>query len=124
MLDFSEILPPALTEHLSPAPAPEPSLAESLRQGQVDHGARVTQNEADMRDLISSSAQLTAAAENIRLQRRVSWLTVVSLIVAAIAAAAAIAALRNSGNAPAPAPAVRPSVSQTQQRESSTPSAP
>lgn len=124
VLDFSQILPPALTEHLSPAPAPEPSLAESLRQGQLDHGATVTQNEADMRDLISSSAQLTAAAENIRLQRRVSWLTVVSLIVAAIAAAAAIAALHNSGNAPAPAPAVRPSVSQTQQRESSTPSAP
>jgi hypothetical protein len=114
LLDFSQVLPPDLMEHLNPAPTLQPSLAESLRLGQLDQGTMVTENEADMRDLINSSAQLTAAAENIRLQRRVSWLTIVSLIVAAIAATAAIAALHISSNARAPAPAVRPSGSRTQ----------
>jgi hypothetical protein len=31
--------------------------------------------ESDLRDRLNTSAQLTAAAENLRLQRRVFWLT-------------------------------------------------
>ena len=110
VLDFTQVLPPALTEHLRPDrtaaarrttwrpwkrrnrqtaeacrhpgrrsrpdtanPAPalpaQSSLAELLRQGQIDQGTLVTQAEADLRDLINTSAQLTAATENIRLQR-------------------------------------------------------
>jgi hypothetical protein len=45
--------------------------------------------------------------QNLRLQRRVLWLTIVSLIVAVIAAAAAVVALRMSGNK-APATPRRP----------------
>jgi hypothetical protein len=71
----------------------------------------VAESEAKVRDLINTSAQLTAAAENIRLQRRVWWLTAFSAIVAVIAAAAAVAALRAPSSSPAPAPASKPSIS-------------
>jgi hypothetical protein len=87
------------------------SLAESLRQGQIERGTLVAESEAKVRDLINTSAQLTAAAENIRLQRRVWWLTFFSVIVAVIAAAAAVAAVRAPSSSPAPAPAARPSIS-------------
>lgn len=87
------------------------SLAESLRQGQIERGAVVAEGEAKVRDLVNTSAQLTAAAENIRLQRRVWWLTFFSAIVAVIAAAAAVAALRAPSSSPAPTPATRPSIS-------------
>ena len=88
-----------------------PSMAGLLRQGQIDQGTIVSQTEADLRDLINTSAQLTAAAENIRLQRRVLWLTIVSVIVAIIAATAAVAALHISGGTPAPAPSAHPTAS-------------
>jgi len=151
-LDFTQVLPPALTGHQAkadaapeprkpwrlrkikrhrgtstsgdhgrrgeqdtqgqtPAATPQRSLAESLRQGQIDRGTTVAESEANVRDLINASAQLTAAAENIRLQRRVLGLTIVSVIVAMIAAAAAVIALRASGSPPAPTPTVKPSVS-------------
>lgn len=94
------------------APASGPtSLAESLRQGQIERGTVVAESEAKVRDLINTSAQLTAAAENIRLQRRVWWLTAFSAIVAVIAAAAAVAALRAPSSSPIPVPAPRPSIS-------------
>ena len=151
VLDFTQVLPPALTEHLRPdhaasarrrtwrpwkrknhqaagarrhpgrlsrsaaanlAPAPS-SLAELLRQGQIDQGTLVTQAEADLRDLINTSAQLTAAAENIRLQRRVLLLTIISVIVAVIAATAAVDALHISSGIPAPAPSIHPTVTRT-----------
>ena len=93
------------------APAAGPtSLAESLRQGQIERGAVVTEGEAKVRDLINISAELTAAAENIRLQRRVWWLTFFSAVVAVVAAAAAVAALR-APSSPAPTPAAKPSIS-------------
>ena len=155
VLDFTQVLPPALTEHLRPdrapparrsvwmpwkrrnrqtaaarrhrgrssrpdaansAPAPPApsSLAELLRQGQTDQGTLVTQAEADLRDLINTSAQLTAAIENIRLQRRVLLLTIISLIVAVIAATAAVDALHISGGTPAPAPSIHPTATRTQ----------
>jgi hypothetical protein len=155
VLDFTQVLPPALTEHLrpdraaparrtvrrpwkrrnrqtaaarrhrgrgsrpyaaNPAPAPPApsSLAELLRQGQIDQGTLVTQAEADLRDLINTSAQLTAAIENIRLQRRVLLLTIISVIVAVIAATAAVDALHISGGTPAPAPSIHPTVTRTQ----------
>lgn len=109
VLDFTEVVPPALTGTLTP----RTSLAEALRQGQIDRGTMITSAEANLRDLLSSTAQLTAAAENIRLQRRVWWLTIVSLIVAAIAAAATVATFYNPGTTPTPAPTVRPSPTQT-----------
>lgn len=155
VLDFTQVLPPALTEHLRPdraaparrttwlpwkwrnrqtakarrhpgrrgrpdaanaAPAPPApsSLAELLRHSQIDQGTLVTQAEADLRDLINTSAQLTAAGENIRLQRRVLLLTIISVIVAVIAAVAAVDALHIASGTPAPAPSVHPTVTRTQ----------
>lgn len=98
------------TQEQALAAAPT-SLAESLRQGQIKRGAVVAEGEAKVRDLINTSAQLTAAAENIRLQRRVWWLTFLSAIVAVIAAAAAVAALRTPSSSPTPTPAATPSIS-------------
>jgi hypothetical protein len=100
ILDFNEVPPPALAHRVTS----QASLAGTMRQGQINHGDRVTQAEAGLRELLNTSAQLTAAAENLRLQRRVLWLTIVSLIVAVIAAAAAVVALRMSGNKPPATP--------------------
>jgi hypothetical protein len=109
ILDFHEVLPSAVAGRVTP----RASLAGTVRQGQINQGNRVTQAEAGLRELLNTSAQLTAAAENLRLQRRVLWLTVVSLIVAAVAAAAAVVALRMSGNTPpaTPTPTLLPSSS-------------
>jgi hypothetical protein len=100
ILDFNEVSPPALARRA----ASRASLAETMRQGQINQGDRVTQAEADLRELLNTSAQLTAATENLRLQRRVLWLTIASLIVAAVAATAAVVALRMSGNTPPATP--------------------
>jgi hypothetical protein len=100
ILDFNEVPPPAVAKQMTS----QASLANTMRQGQISQGGRVTQAEAGLRDLLNTSAQLTAAAENLRLQRRVIWLTIASLIVAAIAAAAAVVALRMSGNTPPATP--------------------
>lgn len=109
ILDFNEVLPPARVRRVTP----RASLAETLRQGQINQGNRVTQAEAGLRELLNTSAQLTAAAENLRLQRRVLLLTIASLIVAAVAAAAAVVALRMSSNTPpaTPTPTLSPSSS-------------
>ena len=109
LLDFTKVVPPSQAAHLT-SPLP---LAETLRQSQIDQATDIAQAETDLRELINSSAQLTAAAENIRLQRWVRLLAIVSLIVAIIAAAATIAALDIAGNASTPAPTVHPSASRT-----------
>ena len=77
-----------------------------MRQSQINLGAAVAQAEADLRDLINSSAQLTAAAENIRLQRSVLGLAIISLLVAIIAAAGTVAALHISSRPATPTPHV------------------
>lgn len=76
--------------------SPTASLAEILREGQITDGQRVSQLETDLREVLNTSAQLASASENIRLQRRVAWLTVIATIVAIIAAAAAVLALIHS----------------------------
>jgi hypothetical protein len=96
VLDFTEVVAPGQEGQLKPTP----SLVESLRQGQITDGRRVVQLETDLREILSTSAELASAGENLRLQRRVVWLTVISLIVAIVAAWAAVMALRNSGGHP------------------------
>jgi hypothetical protein len=100
ILDFNEVPPPAVAQQMTS----QASLANTMRQGQISQGGRVTQAEAGLRDLLNTSAQLGAAAENLRLQRRVVWLTIASLIVAVVAAAAAVVALRVAGNTPPATP--------------------
>ena len=109
ILDFNEVPPPDLARQVTP----QASLADTMRQGQINQGNRVTQAEAGLRELLNTSAQLTAVTENVRLQRRVLWLTIASLIVAAVAAAAAVVALRISSNTPpaTPTPTLSPSSS-------------
>jgi len=101
VLDFAEIAPPALQGRAEPTA----SLVESLRQGQITDGQRVSQLETDLREVLSTSAELTSASENLRLQRMVVWLTVIAVIASVVAAAAAVIALRNSIG-PATAPSV------------------
>ena len=88
-LDFSEVLPPTLDGKAQSAA----SLIESLREDQVSNGPQVTRLETDLREILSTSAELNSAAENLRLQRTVVRLTVISVIVAVVAAAAAVIAL-------------------------------
>ena len=109
VLDFTHVVPPAL---IAAGTQPLP-LTEVLRHGQIERGTAVARAEADLRDLINSSAQLSAAAENIRLQRSVRWLAIVSLIVAIVAAAATVAALHISSRPPATAPTTHPSPTRT-----------
>jgi hypothetical protein len=99
VLDFTEVLPPALQGQEEPTP----SLAESLRQRQITDGQRVSRLETDLREVLSTSAELTSASETLRLNRTLVWLTVIAIIVAIVAAAAAVIALKNSGG-PAPTP--------------------
>jgi hypothetical protein len=93
VLDFSEVLPPTLEEGKVQSTG---SLAESLREGQIGNGQRVSQLEGDLREVLNTNAQLTSASENLRLQRRITWLTVISVIAAVVAAVAAVIALRSS----------------------------
>jgi hypothetical protein len=102
VLDFTEV-PQAFQRSVTggdPAPQgeapPTASLAESLRQGQIADGQRVSRLETDLREILSTSAELTSASENLRLQSMVVWLTVIATIVAIIAAAAAVIALTRS----------------------------
>jgi len=100
VLDFTKVAYPG---RATPS-TPPLTMAESMQQSQINLGTAVAQAEASLRDLINSSAQLTAAAENIRLQRSVRWLAWVSLGVALIAAAATVAALYISSHPPTPTP--------------------
>jgi hypothetical protein len=109
VLDFIEVLPSALSVWQSP----RESLSGLMRQRQVDRGAASAQAEADLREVINSSAQLTAATENIRLQRSVRWLAIISVIVAIIATAATVAALYISSRTPSPTPVTHTSPTQT-----------
>ncbi|HET9893575.1 MAG TPA: hypothetical protein VFQ44_01330, partial [Streptosporangiaceae bacterium] len=88
-LDFEESLQPFIAEKIPP----RSSLAAAMRQDQIDRGTSVIKFGTDLREVLSAGAELTATAENVRLQRRVWWLTIASLVVAAIAGAATVAAL-------------------------------
>ena len=61
------------------------SLIDSLRLRQVEDGRRVRELEGDLRDVLSSNAELTAAIANVRLQRTAVWIAVISMIIAAVA---------------------------------------
>jgi hypothetical protein len=87
--DFSEVLPPSS----SPERTPIASLTDSLRQGQAANGQRVAQLEADLREVLSTNAEIAAAGANLRFARRLVWLTIVAVIVAIVAAVAAVVAI-------------------------------
>ncbi len=108
ILDFSEALPPALQGKAEPTA----SLAESLRQGQITDGQRVSRLETDLREILNTNAELTSTSENLRLQRRISRLTVVAVIATIVGAAAAVIALVIAARSPA-GPGSRPSTHAT-----------
>jgi hypothetical protein len=94
VLDFSEVLPPGLEGKAQPTG----SLAKSLRESQIEGGQRVAHLETDLREILNTNAGLTSASENLRLQRRILWVTVISVIAAVVAAAAAVIALKLSAD--------------------------
>jgi len=69
---------------------PEKSFEKVLREAQQAAGHRVVQVENDLREILSTSAELSAAAQGIRLQHVVLWLTVLSVLAAIVAAWAAV----------------------------------
>jgi hypothetical protein len=88
---------------------PAVSLLDSLRQGQAVDGQRVLRMEKDLRDVLSTNAELTGAAANIRLMRNTVWIAVASMIIAAVAAfAAVIAILRPNTATSSPSPHATP----------------
>jgi hypothetical protein len=104
VLDFTDVAPRDLQQKAQPTP----SLVEFLQQGQITDGQRVSRLETDLREVLSTSAELASAGENLRLQRMVVWLSVIAVIATIVAAAAAVIALvialRNSSG-----PAAKPS---------------
>jgi hypothetical protein len=105
LLDFSEVIPPLRHTRRQPAV----SLLDSLRQGQAVDGQRVLRMEKDLRDVLSTNAELTGAAANIRLMRNTVWIAVASMIIAAVAAfAAVIAILRPNTATSSPSPHATP----------------
>lgn len=87
---------------------PEVTLTEWLRQGQADDGRRVLQVEEDLREVLSTNAELTAASTNIRLQ----WIAIGVAVVAALAAVVAVI-IAIWPHATASAPAQRPNTTHT-----------
>lgn len=95
-------------------PAPSPSLISLWRISQAATGKRVVQMEKDLREILSTNADLASASANLRLQRRVIWLTVISMIIAIIAAGAAVYAVWPKSSAPStPAHHSAPSATHT-----------
>jgi hypothetical protein len=87
--DFKEVLQPFIAEKIPQ----KSSLADAMRQDQIERGTSVIKFGTDLREVLSAGAELTATAENVRLQRRVWWLTAASFVVAVIAGAATVVAL-------------------------------
>ncbi|WP_152646396.1 hypothetical protein [Streptacidiphilus albus] len=87
-IGFSPVVPPRLATYGAIHALPEGWRQEALLRSQ-----EALQFESRLRELISTSAELTATATNIRIQKVVIWLTTASVIAAAIAAWASVAAL-------------------------------
>ena len=73
------------------------SLSSVLRKGQRATGKRVGQVESDLGELLSTSADLTGSVQNLRLQGKVLWLTVVSSIIAIVALGVSLLPYIDSG---------------------------
>jgi hypothetical protein len=98
-LDFSEVVN-------SPGEfirKPIPSLIRMWREERAAAGKRIVQTEKDLREILSTNADLVSASANLRLQSRVFWLTVVSVLAAIIATIAAVYAVVHPGASSAPA---------------------
>jgi hypothetical protein len=87
---FSEVVPP----HWG---TPAVTLDEAWRQEQSSEAGRITEVEQHLRDVTSTAAELTNAAYNIRLQGRVFFLTIVSLIVSLVALWVSYVSLKQGG---------------------------
>jgi hypothetical protein len=81
LLTFTNVHNPVVVR-LPPPPA---SLTGSWRQEQAEIGERVTRMEADLRELLSTSADLAAASANLRLQRNAIWIAIGSFLAAVVA---------------------------------------
>jgi hypothetical protein len=88
----------------------ERKLNESLRSGRIAVGENIIRSESRLRELLSTTADLAIAATNLRLQQRVFWLTIVSVLVAIAAGIVSLVALNVARNQQMPAPASTPSI--------------
>jgi hypothetical protein len=116
VLKFTEVAPASITAG-KPPPAPKAtsfSLIETLGLRMVADGERVAEQESDLREVLNTSAQLAAAAANIRLQRTAVVVAIISLVIAAIAV---VVSLHQSGTPVAPV--VHPSTSASPHHTSS-----
>ena len=101
--DFSEVIP----ARRSATGPPAASLIELWRNFTAAVGREIMRSERDLREVLSTNAELTGAAANLRLQRTTIWIAVLSGIFAAVAAAAAVIAISHPAT-PTPVPHMRP----------------
>jgi hypothetical protein len=65
---------------------PTVTLAEWLRQGQAQDGRRVSRMERDLREVLSTNAELTAPSANLRLQWTAIWIAAIAAVIAIVIA--------------------------------------
>lgn len=71
-------------------------LADVMREGQQKQADRIVRTETSLGELLSTSANLSAAARNLKLQGWVLLLTLISVIAAVVAAWAAVKAIQGT----------------------------
>lgn len=79
--DFTFVPPPGISPGNAEAQASETTLLSELRKNQRHDGERLTETEADLRELLGVGADLRAASLNLSLQWWVAILTVITLVV-------------------------------------------
>ena len=90
---------------------PATSLIDAWRADQDAMAERVIQRERDLREVLSTNANLVSASANLRLQSRVFWLTVISGLATIIGTFAAVYAISHpsASNSPASVHSTPPS---------------
>lgn len=86
VLDFTRVPPAALPADAMAEQMEKATLLDTLRERQLQDGRRLTQTEADVRELLSIGADLRAASLNLNIQWIVALLALVSIGIAVWAA--------------------------------------
>jgi hypothetical protein len=90
--DFRRVTPPRVAFLREPTV----TLTQWLRQGQAEDGRRVIRMENDLREVLSTNAELTAASINLRVQWTAVWIAAIAAFAAVVAVIIALWPHQNS----------------------------